>query len=88
MALRTPEEVMSEATQRWSDELKDSFDLLKTMKDELKVQVHLAGMEAKERFAALEKRLDSEQLTARKNAHALVADFKVLKEELGRQSKP
>lgn len=78
---------MSDTTHRWADEMKTGFDALKTMRDELKVQMHLAGMDAKARFAELEHRLDSEQLTARKNLSDLTASFRVLKDELGNQSK-
>ena len=79
---------MSDMTNRWADEMKDGFEVLKAMRDELKVQMHLAGMEAKARFAELEHRLDSEQLTARKNLSELTASFRVLKDELGAQGKP
>ena len=78
---------MSDATDRWMDEMKAGFDVLKTMRDELKVQLHLVGMDAKARFAELETRLDSEQLTARKNLTELTASFRTLKDELGKQSK-
>lgn len=79
---------MSDAAHRWSEEMKDGIEVLKTLRDELKVQVHLAGMDAKARFAELEHRLDSEQLTARKNLSALTASFRILKDELGKQRKP
>ncbi len=78
---------MSDATDRWVDEMKAGFDVLKTMRDELKVQLHLVGMDAKARFAELEHRLDSEQLTARKNLTELTASFRTLKDELGKQGK-
>ncbi len=78
---------MSDTTQRWSEEMKDGFEVLKTMKDELKVQMHLAGMDAKARFSELEQRLDNEQLTMRKNLKELTASFKILKDELGKQGK-
>lgn len=79
---------MSDATHRWADELKEAFDGLKTARDEVKVQLHLAGMDAKERFAALEVRLDNEQLNVRKNLGELTANFKLLKDELGKQGVP
>ncbi len=78
---------MSEATSnRWSDEVKDSYEVLKTMRDELKVQMHLASMNARQQFDALETRLDNEQLNARKNLNELIASFRQLKDELGSQS--
>jgi len=79
------EEFMSDTMQRWAEEMKDGIEVLKTMKDELKVQIHLASMEAKERFTELEQRIDNEQLTAKKNLKELTASFKTLKDELGKQ---
>ena len=79
---------MSNTTQRWAEEMKDGFESLKAMRDELKVQMHLAGMDAKTRFAELEHRLDNEQLTARKNLNELTASFRIFKDELGQQGKP
>lgn len=38
-------------TQKW---MKDSLDNLKTMRDELRLEMHLAGMEAKEKFKEIE----------------------------------
>ena len=61
---------MSDTAHRWAEEMKDGFEVLKTLRDELKVQVHLAGMDAKARFAELEHRLDSEQLTEREKSLA------------------
>jgi len=80
------EQPVSDATHRWAEELKDSFDVLKTLRDELKVQVHLASMDAKQRFSELEKRLDGDQLTMRKNLNEVIASFKVLKDELAKQT--
>lgn len=75
---------MSDAAHRWAEEMKDGFVALKTLRDELKIQVHLAGMNAKARFDELEHRLDSEQLTARKNLSAMTASFRTFKDELGK----
>jgi hypothetical protein len=78
---------MSDATHRWVDEMKTGFDAVKAIRDELKVQLHLAGMDAKAKFAELEHRIDSEQLTARKNLTALTESFRIFKDELGKQGK-
>lgn len=75
---------MSDAKHRWADEVKDSLDAVKTIRDELKVQMRLGSMDAKARFAELERRLDNEQLNVRKNLGELVASFRLLKEELGK----
>ena len=73
---------MSDGTNRWADELRDS---LRTMKDELRVQLHLAGKDANARFTELEHRHDSEQLTVRKNLSELTASFRLLIGELDKQ---
>jgi hypothetical protein len=39
------------------DELKKGADLLRTLRDEIKVKVHLAGMDAKDQWAKLEPEL-------------------------------
>ena len=39
------------------NELKKGVDLLRTLRDEVKVKVHLAGMDAKDRWAKLEPEL-------------------------------
>ena len=79
---------MKDANQRWAEEVVDSMHMLKTLKDELKVQLHLASMEASARFTALEQRLDGEQLTVRKNLNELIASFRVLKDDLGKAGRP
>ena len=66
---------------RWADELKDTVDSVKTLRDELKVQMHLGSMAAKSRFAELERRLDNEQLLAQKNFKELVGGFRAVKAE-------
>ncbi len=73
---------MSKATQRWSDELKQSIDLVKTMRDEVKVQLHLASKEIQQRFEKLEARFENEQLMAKNNIDGLLAGFREVKEQL------
>lgn len=75
-------------TERWADEVTDSLEALRTMRDEVKVQIHLLGMEAKQRFEALEQRLDGDQLTARKNLHELAKSLRLLKDELAKATRP
>lgn len=48
-------------------EIQKSLDQLRTIKDEIRVQLHLAGMEAKEEWNKLEPQLDE----AEKKAHEL-----------------
>lgn len=73
---------MSDPNHRWAEELEQTFEGLKTVRDEVKVQAHLLGMEAKQRFAALEQRLDNEQLNVRKNLEELMAGFRQLKADV------
>ncbi|MBS1149844.1 MAG: hypothetical protein H6Q89_1542 [Myxococcaceae bacterium] len=78
---------MKDAKQRWSDEMKESTDALKTIRDELKVQMHLASMDARTRFAAMERRLDNEQLNIHKTLSELLAGFRALKDELAKAAR-
>ncbi len=73
---------MTNVTQRWAEELKESVDLLKTMRDEMKVQLHLGSMEARANFEALETRLDNEQLAVRKSFSELLEGFRDVKSKL------
>jgi hypothetical protein len=60
MLQRTSEEdVMSETTKELKAELEKSVGLLRTLRDEVKVKVHLAGMNAKQQWRELEPRLQS-----------------------------
>ncbi len=45
-------------------ELKKGVDLLKTLRDEVKVKLHLAGMEAKDQWAKLEPELSKVERAA------------------------
>ena len=73
---------MTQTTHRWADELKESVELLKTMRDEVKVQVHLGGMEVKDRFTALENRMELEQQSARNTFKELIAGYREVKAQL------
>jgi hypothetical protein len=54
----SPEEVPAMANQLdLKDEMKRGVDLLKTLRDEIKVKLHLAGMDAKDQWAKLEPEL-------------------------------
>jgi hypothetical protein len=75
---------MTNPTHRWAEELKDSVEVLKTVRDEVKVQVHLGSMEAKARFTALETRLENEQLAVRNSLKEMIAGFREVKEQLKR----
>ena len=46
-------------TTQLKGDIEKSLNLLRTLRDEVRVQVHLAGMEAKERWGDLEPRIDT-----------------------------
>jgi hypothetical protein len=48
---------MSQATQELKAELRKNLDTLRTLRDEIRVQVHLAGMEVKDAWNNLEPKL-------------------------------
>jgi hypothetical protein len=50
-----------EAKARWED----TFDQLKTLRDEVRLDLHLASMELRDEWAALEKRLPDAQTVDR-----------------------
>jgi hypothetical protein len=60
-------------TQPTTDELKkhlhESMLLLKTLRDEIRVELHLAGMEARERWKKLEHRFANAERVARECTH-------------------
>ncbi len=44
-------------TATWRDEARKAIDRLQSVRDELRVQAHLAGMDAKDRWKSLEPRI-------------------------------
>ncbi len=58
-------------------EMKKGLDRLRTLRDELRVQAHLAGMDAKKRWEELEPKLEGVERAAEEATEAsrkLVAD--------------
>jgi hypothetical protein len=55
---------MSQTTGDLKVELKKSVKLLRTLRDEVRVKLHLAGMEAKEAWKKLEPRVDAVERVA------------------------
>jgi hypothetical protein len=45
-------------TEDWKTDMKKSLELLRTLRDEVRVQIHLGGMEAKRHWDQLEPRLE------------------------------
>lgn len=75
---------MSLATHRWADEVKETVEAVKAMRDELRVQAHLASMEAKASYEEVERRFENEQLALRKNLKELLAAFRGVKDQFGK----
>ncbi len=73
-------------TNRWAEELKDSVEAVRALRDEVKVQLHLASMEAKERFNALEAKLENEQLRAKNSLKEVTEGFREVKKELAKNA--
>lgn len=78
---------MSETEQR--RKMKERLEHLKTLRDEIRVDVHLAGMELKERWQELEPKMrDAEQLAgdvsdvAREALDDIVERFRTFRETL------
>ena len=79
---------MTVSKHRWVEGLKDSLEVLRAMRDEVRVQLHLGSMDLRARFAELEKRLDNEQLQVRQSLHEGLTNFRRLKGEPARASRP
>ena len=80
-------------TQTTTEELKthvqESFQLLKRLRDEVRVEIHLAGMEAKDQFQKLEE--DAERLlrdakaASKQKLDEIVGAFKGLRDTLAQE---
>ncbi len=55
---------MSQTTEELKNELRRSVSLLHSLRDEIRVSLHLAGMEAKDQWAKLEPRLNEVERAA------------------------
>lgn len=55
---------MSQTTKELKYEIQKSLDLMRTLRDELRVKLHLAGMEAKDEWRKIEPTLDDVERTA------------------------
>lgn len=66
---------MRHTTDKLKDEVRETLDTLTTLRDEIRVQVHLAGMDAKQRWDELEQDVERVQRAAmdasEKSLHAL-----------------
>ena len=55
---------MKRTGEQLKENLQQMLKLLKTLRDEIRVDVHLAGMEAQDRFRALDKQLEELERSA------------------------
>lgn len=59
-----------EATNEIKQHLRESLRLLRTLRDEIRLEVHLAGMEAKEKWKSIEPRVEHAERMARNASDA------------------
>ena len=59
-----------------------AIEKLRAMRDQIRLEVHLGGMEAKDRWVELEKRIHAAEHGAKVKLNELVADVKLFKEAL------
>jgi hypothetical protein len=55
----------TDTTSDLKNEMKKSLELLRTLRDEVRVQLHLGGMEARRRWEQLEPRLEQVEQAAK-----------------------
>ncbi len=77
---------MSEVSDELKKEVRKTVDLLKTMRDEIKVKLHLAGQEATDRWQKIEPEIERAGNEVAKTSKAavdeLVTRVKEFKKEL------
>ncbi len=77
---------MSATGDEFKKELHKTADLLKTMRDEIRVKLHLAGQEAKDRWQKIEPEIDKvgQEIakTSRATVDELVTRVKEFKKDL------
>lgn len=94
MASREPGDAHSTSQARIRKELKTAWNEIQRLADEVRLQVHLGGMDAKDRWKAIEPRIrDFERTTAQATddagkgleeiAKALAVDLEILRDGLG-----
>lgn len=72
-----------QSTQRNREGIQQSLENLRRLRDEIRVQMHLASLEAKQRWAQLEPKMHQAEImahdisdTARKAIEEIVAEFR------------
>jgi hypothetical protein len=76
---------MNQTAPERSDELREGIDRLRALRDEVRVRVHLAGMDAKDEWRELAPRLDALERAA---GEASAATREALSEAIGRLTEP
>jgi hypothetical protein len=66
---------MSQVGDELKKEAKKTIDLLKTMRDEIKVKLHLAGQEAKERWQKIEPEIEKAGNEVAKTSKATIDEL-------------
>jgi chromosome segregation ATPase len=82
---------MNPSTEQIRQQLHDSLQSLRTLRDEIRVDLHLAGMEAKTKWRELEPRLEEAERFAREVSETsrtaldeILAKFRAFRESLKR----
>jgi hypothetical protein len=70
LSRRSKEITMSQTTQELKTELEKSVALLKTLRGEVRVKLHLAGMDVKDRWEKLQPHLDAAEHAAKEASDA------------------
>jgi transposase len=66
---------MSQVSDELKKEAKKTIDLLKTMRDEIKVKLHLAGQEAKDRWQKIEPEIEKAGNEVAKTSKATIDEL-------------
>jgi hypothetical protein len=66
---------MSEVSDELKKELRKTADTLKTLRDEIKVKLHLAGQEAKDRWQKIEPEIDKMGQEIHKTSKATIDEL-------------
>jgi chromosome segregation ATPase len=82
---------MNPSTEQIRQQLHDSLQSLRTLRDEIRVDLHLAGMDAKDKWRQLEPRIEEAERFAREVSETsrtaleeIVTKFRAFRESLKR----
>ena len=84
---------MNPSTEQIRQQLHDSLQSLRTLRDEIRVDLHLAGMDAKDKWRELEPRIEDAERFAREVSETsrtaldeIVTKFRAFRESLKRHA--